>query len=149
MASGEEDKLRAALDALAEAEQGGAADGRRTAENAELEPEPEPEPEPPLAPQPEPQLQPTGDQLEDFFGGEQPSPTGSQLEVSAAAGGAVASDVDPWILLSPTLQPSPLSQSPESGEGAEGVAIDSEAADILADFFGSCTSIAMILIDPP
>ena len=50
----------------------------------------------------------------------------------------MASDVEPWILLSPQ-QPSPLSQPPGSGEGADGVVVVSQAADIMADFFGSCT----------
>ena len=126
MASGEEDQLRAALDELAEAEQRGAVDDA----------EAEPASEPPLVSRPEPGLQPTGN-LEDFFCGDQPSPPSCQLESSTVAGGAVASDVEPWILLSPQ-QPSPLSQPADSGEGADGVVV-SEAADILADFFGSCT----------
>ena len=130
MASGEEEKLRAALAALADADTSGGAADTNTAGSALPEPEPEPE------------LELSGDLLEDFFGGEQRSPHVSHSEASAgaAAKGAAASDVDPWVLLSPTEQLPPQLQPPQSGEGDDGLVIVSEAADILADFFGSCRS---------
>jgi hypothetical protein len=136
MASGEEEKLRAALAALADADTSGGAADTNTAGSALPEPEPEPE------------LELSGDLLEDFFGGEQLSPYVSHSEASAgaAAQGAAAvvalgaSDVDPWVLLSPTEQLPPQLQPPQSGEGDDGLVIVSEAADILADFFGSCRS---------
>lgn len=137
MASGEEEKLRAALAALADADTSRGAADTNTAGSALPEPEPEPE------------LELSGDLLEDFFGGEQRSPHVSHSEASAgaAAKGAAAvsptlssSDIDPWVLLSPTEQLPPQLQPPRSGEEDDGLVIVSEAADILADFFGSCRS---------
>ena len=142
MATGEEHKLRAALAALAEAEQSGAAVGAETGQVTQ----PEPEAAPALRPELD-KLRQSDDLLEDFFGGEQgpafttEHDTSPVAAVVAGGAGSIASDVDPWVLLSPTEQPSaPLSNSGKSLETREGggdAVIVSEAADILADFFGS------------
>ena len=137
MASGEEEKLRAALAALTDT----VTETRGAADTTEGNPLPEPEPEP--------ELELSGDLLADFFGGEQLSPCVPHSEASATEGpAAVASDIDPWVLLSPAEQLPPQLQPPQSGEGDDGLVIVSEAADILADFFGSCKSRSILLLLP-
>ena len=110
MASGDEEKIRAALAALAAADSAAVSSGI-----PQLEPEPEPE-------------QQSEDLLDSFFGAGEGEAV-SSLTVSGGSGG---SEDDPWVMLSPT--------SSTQRAAAGGAAVDADtqqATDILADFFGS------------
>ena len=119
MATGDEEVLREALAALAQADRDA---GRRLSggpsPGAGTEPEPEPEPEPQPEREPEPLLD-----LDGFFG------AGGGGGGGGGAAAAVAGEEDAWVLLTAADGASPHKPAAQAAETA--------ATDILENFFGS------------